>query len=121
MCKTKPYRSAVLAIAVLIAGCATAGGRIGPLPTVNRPAEAGTLSLFRDGSLVGWFAPMRVRIDQNDLYRLGRNQRFSLNLDPGDYLLEYSIGFNTCSRSIHLKPRQTLRLRLVANCMIYEE
>jgi hypothetical protein len=64
---------------------------------------------------------MRVRLDQTDLYRLGRNQHFDLSLDPGDYLLEYSIGFNNCSRSIHLRPRQTLRLRLVANCMMYEE
>ena len=120
--RTSPSRHlAVLTAVLLTAGCASSGHQTGPAPPVHVPSESGNLTLFRDGSLVGLFATMRVRLDQRDLYRLGRNQSFSLRLDPGDYLLEYSIGFNQCSRVIHLKPRQTYRLRLLPNCMLYEE
>jgi hypothetical protein len=121
MMKRKPHRSALLAAIVLTAGCATTGGRVGSTPPLHRPAEAGTLTLSRDGSLVGLFATMRVKLDQNDIYRLGRSQSVTLNLDPGDYLLEYSIGFNNCGRVVHLRPRQSFHLKLLPNCMMHEE
>ncbi|AFL72742.1 hypothetical protein [Thiocystis violascens] len=120
MTQAPTSRYALLATVALIAGCASSGP-VGPARPVHTPSEAGHLTLLRDGSLVGLWAPMRVRLDQDDLFRLGRNQQVSLQLDPGDYLLEYSIGFNNCSRVIHLKPRQVFRLRLLPNCMMYEE
>lgn len=120
MTQATPCRLTLLVAVALIAGCASSGPS-GPARPIRSPSEAGHLTLLRDGSLIGLWAPMRVRLDQNDLYRLGRNQQVSLRLDPGDYLLEYSIGFNSCSRVIHLKPRQVFRLRLLPNCMMYEE
>lgn len=125
MADTTTFRLAAQVMLILFAGwsagCTTAGNQAGPAPQIRDPAAAGTLTLSRDGSLVGLFAPMQININNYDRYRLARNQRLTLILDPGDYLLKYAIGLNQCSQVIHLTPRQTRHLRLVANCMVYEE
>jgi hypothetical protein len=106
--------SAVATIA-LAAGCAT-GGRSGTLPTVTNPTEAANITLYRDGSWAGWFATMRVELDGQEIYRIGRNEAFSLTLDPGQYLLVYTLGFNECRRIIWADPRQNQRIRLSPTC-----
>jgi hypothetical protein len=112
---------ATLVAITLTAGCSTYGGRVGPEPEVLHPFEAATLTIYRDGSWVGLFAPIRVELDKVDFYRLKRNQSISLQLDPGNYVMNFSIGLNECSRLVDLKPRQSLRLRLSPDCMVYEE
>ena len=108
---------AALLATALVAGCAS--GKIGTAPQVQRPTEAGTLTLTRDGSLVGLGVPFHIRLDQADLYRLGRNQSYTLQLDPDEYLIEYTIGLNECSLIVNMRSRQIKRLRLTANCMIF--
>jgi hypothetical protein len=99
----------------LVASCAT-GGPSGTLPTVSSPSEAANITLYRDGSLAGWFATMRVELDGQEIYRIGRNEAFSLTLDPGQYLLTHTLGFNECRRIIWAEPRQNQRIRLSPTC-----
>ncbi|WP_296808649.1 hypothetical protein [Thiocapsa sp.] len=106
--------SAIASVA-LVTGCAT-GGQSGNLPTVTNPSEAANITLYRDGSLAGWFATMRVVLDGQEIYRIGRNEAFSLTLDPGQYLLTHTLGFNECRRVIWAEPRQNQRIRLSPTC-----
>ncbi|MFB1486271.1 MULTISPECIES: hypothetical protein [unclassified Thiocapsa] len=99
----------------LVAGCAT-GGRSGNLPTVTNPSEAANITLYRDGSLAGWFATMRVDLDGQEIYRIGRNEAFSFTVDPGQYLLTHTLGFNECRRIIWAELRQNQRIRLSPTC-----
>ena len=103
-------------VTLALCGCALSGGQVGSPPALSEPFQAGTLVISRDGSWVGLFGTMRVRIDQRDLYRLGLNQRYSTQLDPGEHLLSYSIGLNDCASIIRIKPRETLHLRLTPIC-----
>ncbi|MBK1720662.1 hypothetical protein [Thiocystis violacea] len=107
-----------LLFAAALTGCAFSGGQVGTLPPPQRPDEAGTLTIYRDGSLIGIFGTMHVSLDQTDLYRLGMNQSYSMRLTPGHYFLNYSIGLNDCGGVVNVQPRQTLRLRLTPDCMM---
>jgi hypothetical protein len=106
--------SAVATIA-LTAGCAT-GGQSGTLPTVTNPAEAANITLYRDGSLAGWFATIRVELDGQEIYRIGRDEAFTFTIDPGQYLLVYTLGFNECRKVIWADARQNQRIRLSPTC-----
>lgn len=103
------------AIVALTTGCAT-GGPSGTLPTVTNPAQAANITLYRDGSLAGWFATMRVELDGQEIYRIGRDEAFSFTVDPGQYLLIYTLGFNECRRVIWADPRDNQQIRLSPTC-----
>ncbi len=105
--------SAALA-ATLLAGCA--GGLIGPLPPVKRPAEAATISVFREQTLAGIIGPIIVSIDGCQTFRVWGNQEYSFQLDPGQYIFDYTIGFNECRRVAFIEPRRNYRFRLTPNC-----
>lgn len=106
---------ASVASVALVAGCAT-GGQSGNLPTVTNPSEAANITLYRDGSLAGWFATMRVELDGQEIYRIGRDEAFSFTVDPGQYLLIYTLGFNECRRIIWADARENQRIRLSPTC-----
>ncbi len=109
----------LLLSSIALGGCALSGGQVGTQPIPARPAEAGTLIIYRDGSLVGLFGTLHVKLNERPLYRLGMNQSYSVRLDPGSYLLGYTIGLNDCGSVINIKSRQTLRIRLAPDCMMY--
>jgi hypothetical protein len=110
----------LLLAAALVAGCAT-GGQTGALPAITQPTEAAYVTIYRDGSLVGLFATIKVRIDGREVYRLGRNEQYSFRLDPGQYLVDFSIGLNECRRAFYAQPGRNYRFRLVPNCMVVED
>ena len=102
----------------LLTGCA--GGLVGPLLPVTNPATAATVTVFRDFSLPGFFVPMDLRIDDHWVFRLWLNQQYSFKLDPGEYLFDYTIGFNECRRLAYIKAGQNYYFRLRPNCVRFE-
>jgi hypothetical protein len=104
--------------AALLSGCA--GGFIGPTPVVRDPLQASNVTFYRTQGLVGIVGPIYVRLDREPLLRLWTGQSFSLRLDPGEYIVDYSIGFNDCRRAILIYPGYSYRFRLVPNCSIWE-
>ena len=112
-------RSAVAAaLALLLVGCA--GGLVGPLPVVTNPNAAGTVTVFRDGSWVGFVGPIVLRIDDRKTYQIWRNERFTFRMDPGQYVFFYSIGFNECRRIANIEPRGNYLFRLAPNCSRFD-
>ncbi|WP_295453529.1 hypothetical protein [uncultured Thiodictyon sp.] len=108
----------VLVAAVLLAGCA--GGLIGELPRVTKPALASSVTVYRD-EWVGFVGPIILRIDDRRVFRLWVHQQFSFPLDPGEYVFYYTIGFNECRRVAFIQPRQSYKLRLAPNCARFED
>lgn len=102
-----------------LSGCAP-GGFIGPRPLVSDPARAANVTFFRDGSLVGFAGAIHVKMEGRDLMRLRRNQSFSFSVDPGEYMIDYSIGFNECRNTILVRSGMSYRFRLAPNCSIFE-
>lgn len=109
-----------LVLSALIGGCAT-GGPSGPLPMVQDPLEASNVTVYRGGSLVGLFSPIRLQINGQNAFRIHRNQQYSFQLDPGLHLFEFYIGLNECRRVIFIEPRRSYRIRLVPNCVMETE
>jgi len=109
----------VLSAAGLIAGCAS-GGFIGPQPLVTNPLQASNVTFYRTKGIVGIVGPIYVRLDGQPLMRLWAGESYSFRLDPGEYILDYSIGFNECRRSLLIYPTQSYRFRLVPNCTVWE-
>lgn len=104
---------------LLLAGCA--GGLIGPLPPLNRPTEAATVSVFRELALAGIIGPITLSIDSCPTFRVWSNQEYSFQLDPGQYLIDYNIGFNECRRVAYIEPRRSYRFRLTPNCDRFDD
>jgi hypothetical protein len=102
------------ALTLLLLGCA--GGLIGYLPVVTQPRQASDVTVFRDGSLPGFIGPITLRIDDRKILRVWRNEQFSFQLDPGEYLFYYTIGLNECRRVAYIQPNRTYRFRLAPNC-----
>ena len=112
--------TAALLVATLLGGCAT-GGPVGPAPVVKDPLQASNVTVYRGGTWVGLFSPIRLRINGRDVYNIKRNQQFSFQLDPGLQLFEFSIGLNECRRVVFIEPRRSYRIRLVPNCVMDAE
>lgn len=110
-----------LLLSSALGGCAFSGGEVGTAPVLQQPSEAGTLTLYRDGSLVGLFGTLHITLNDRPLYRLGLNQSYSVQLDPGSYKLGYTIGLNDCGSVVNIKPKQTQQIRLAPNCMMYRQ
>jgi hypothetical protein len=106
------------ALSLLLAGCA--GGLIGTLPPVTDPRAAATVTVFRDGSLVGLPGPIVLRIDDRKTYRLWRNEQYSFRLDPGEHAFYFTIGFNECLRIANIAPHGNYRFRLAPSCWRFE-
>lgn len=111
--------SIVAGAAILsLTGCGMKGGAVGVHPTVTKPTEAATITIFRDGAIPGWFATIQVELDGREIYRVARNESYSFQIDPGQYLMIHRIGFNECRQVIWAQPRQSYRVRLSPDCTI---
>ncbi|MBK1645802.1 hypothetical protein CKO25_14295 [Thiocapsa imhoffii] len=108
---------AAIAILGVAVGCTT-GGLSGTLPAVTNPSEAANITLYRDGTLPGWFTTIVVDLNDREIYRVGRNEAFSFAVDPGQYLLVYRIGFNECRKVVWVEPRENVRVRLSPICSV---
>ena len=106
-------RLAVVA-AIFLAGCA--GGLIGELPRVTKPAVASNVTVYRK-DWEGFVGPIILRIDDRRVFRLWVHQQFSFPLDPGEYVFHYTIGFNECRRVAFIEPRRSYKFRLTPNCV----
>lgn len=105
-------------LAAALGGCTT--GPVGPTPPVYQPERAATVTVFRDGSWVGLWVPIMLRIDDRKTFLVGRNEAYSFQLDPGEYLFDFSIGFNECRRVAYVPPRASSRFRLAPNCANFD-
>ena len=111
---------AAILLTVLAGGCAT-GGPTGPLPVVTDPLQASNVTVYRGGSWVGLFSPIRLQIDGQNVFNIHRNQQYSFQLDPGLHLFEFYIGLNECRRVVFIEPGRSYRIRLVPNCVMETE
>lgn len=109
---------AALLLAAGLGGCAT--GPVGQTPPVYHPREAATVTVFRDGSWVGLGVPLMLRIDGCPAFRVGVNQSYSFQLDPGEYVFDYTLGFNECRRVAVISPGGNYRFRLAPNCARFD-
>lgn len=108
---------AALLVSVLAGGCAT-GGPTGPLPVVRDPMTASNVTVYRGGSLVGLFSPIRLQVNGQNVFNIHRNQQYSFRLDSGLHLFQFYIGLNECRRVVFIEPSRSYRIRLVPNCVM---
>lgn len=111
--------AAILVGALSLAGCAS--GPTGTLPPVTDPSNAADVTFYRSASIVGLFAPIVLEINGRDAAHLWVGKRHSFRLDPGEYTLDYTIGFNECRAAILVYAGHAYRYRLLPNCYMERE
>jgi hypothetical protein len=116
-----PFLSAALAAGTLLAaGCSTTSGAINapPTPKTQHPI---TLTLQRVDSIEGAVVPMVIVIDGQEIYGLRNGETHSIQLDPGQYVLGWRLGLNTCDQTIFLRKGRDVTLKLSNECDIPSE
>lgn len=105
---------------LLIAGCSTTSGPINPPPTPKGPHPM-TLTLQRADSPEGAMIPMVIVIDGQEIYGLRNGETYRIRLDPGQYVLGWRLGLNTCNQTIFLRKGRDATLKLSNTCNIPPE
>jgi hypothetical protein len=116
-----PFLAAALAAATLsIAGCSTTSGLINapPTPKTQHPIN---LTLHRVESIEGAVVPMVIVLDGKELYGLRNGETHRIQLDPGQYVLGWRLGLNTCNQTIFLRKGRDVTLNLSNKCDIPPE
>jgi hypothetical protein len=116
-----PVLAAALAAATLsIAGCSTTSGLINapPTPKTEHPIN---LTLHRVESIEGAVVPMVIVLDGKELYGLRNGETHRIQLDPGQYVLGWRLGLNTCNQTIFLRKGRDVTLNLSNECNIPPE
>ena len=112
--------AALTAGTLWIAGCSTTSGLINPPPTPKTQHPI-TLTLHRVDSIEGAVAPMVIVIDGQEIYGLRNGETYRIQLDPGQYVLGWRLGFNTCDQDVFLRKGRDVTLNLSNECDIPPE
>jgi hypothetical protein len=121
MTPTYPALAAMLAAgSLLIAGCSTTSGLINPPPTPKTQHPI-NVTLHRVDSMAGAVVPMVIVLDGKEIYGLGNGETYRFQLDPGQYVLGWRLGLNTCNQVIFLKDKRDVRINLSNDCNIPPE
>jgi len=110
--------TAALAFTTLLgAGCSTTSGLINapPTPKTLHPIK---VTLNRAKSVEGAVVPMVIVLDGKEIYGLGNGETYSFQLDPGQYVLGWRLGLNTCKQVIFLKDKRDVTINLSNECNI---
>jgi hypothetical protein len=105
---------------LLISGCSTTSGLINapPTPKTQHPIN---VTLHRVDSIAGAVVPMVIVIDGKEIYGLGNGETYRFQLDPGQYVLGWRLGLNTCNQVIFLKNKRDVTINLSNECNIPPE
>ena len=105
---------------LLIAGCSTTSGLINapPTPKTQHPIN---ITLHRVDSMAGAVVPMVVVIDGEEIYGLRNGETYRIRLDPGQYVLGWRLGLNTCNQTVFLRKGRDVTLDLSNACDIPPE
>jgi hypothetical protein len=110
-------RSFSLLLLLLIAGCSTTSGPTNAPPPVTSGNPA-TITLNRVRSFEGAPTTMVFTIDGTEIYGLRNGESHTFKLDPGQYVFGWRFGFNTCRRSVVIRPGRDVDLNLSNVCNI---
>jgi hypothetical protein len=64
---------------------------------------------------------MFVLIDGVQVTRLDQGERSSFSLEPGSYVLSYSLGATECDKEGKIESRRGYLVRLAPSCVIEQE
>ncbi|ESQ13570.1 MAG: hypothetical protein N838_23005 [Thiohalocapsa sp. PB-PSB1] len=106
----------IVCASIAVVGCAS--GPIAPPPRLTEPGAAVTITLHRKSSIVGFPATMFFIINGQRIYGLRNNQKWSFNIDPGEYQIGYDLGFNSCRQRVIFKPNRRYLVELTPICVI---
>ena len=69
----------------------------------------------------GAVVPMVIVIDGQEIYGLRNGETYRFQLDPGQYVLGWRLGLNTCNQDIFLRKGRDVTLNLSNECDIPPE
>jgi hypothetical protein len=114
-------KACLLVCLFALSGC---GFKVG---LINEPRVSGSfgapanVTVYREGSIMGFPVPMTFLIDGREIYGLWGGEEYSFQLDPGEYVFGYFLGLNECRRWGLIEPGRTYRIRLAPVCVIESE
>lgn len=85
--KTSTLAFSCLVLAVPLAGCGTASGRLGDLPPITNQASASTITVVRVSSIVGAANGYRVALDGQDIFGIGSGEHAEFRVPAGEHYI----------------------------------
>jgi hypothetical protein len=98
----------------MLTGCATSP--LDPLPALDNPGAAATVTVERPTDLVGAPATMFVVIEDRRVYALKNGGSWSFKIDPGMYRFGYDQGFNVCRKRLEVAPNRRYLIKFTPVC-----
>jgi hypothetical protein len=102
---------------LLLAGCSTTFGPIS-LPPTPSGNNAVTVTIQRTQSVEGAAVPMVFVIDGTEIYGLRNGESYQLKMDPGEYVLGWRLGLDTCNQTVWIRPDRDVVLNFSEECDI---
>jgi len=117
--KGKSVKRLALVVTVLcLGGCGLRTGPINKPPTPTGVEKPVRVTVSRIPSVMGWPVPMIVTIDGVETYGLWSGQSYSFQMEPGEHLFGYFLGFNECNKFIRIGRKPSQRILLGPPCRI---
>jgi hypothetical protein len=108
----------LLALALIVAGCSGISQRAGQHGPPKMSPNASDVTVYRARAPSDSFFYMFVLVDGVQVTRLDEGERFSFSLEPGTYVLGYSLEATDCGKKMEIEARRSYVFRLAPSCAI---
>ena len=106
-----------VSILLLLAACSQPQ-RENPLPPIKSPGTSSKIFLKNVFPAGPDLYQLTFTLDNVPIYRFGDTRQFSFYLDPGDYMLGFTLGSKNCETNIYIKPNANYVFEFGPECRI---
>jgi hypothetical protein len=113
--------TSIWGLAVVLTACSMASGPISPPPVPSDPAEAASVTVYRDTAPDEDASRMVFTINGDGTYQLRPGERYTFELGAGTYELGYRMAISNCSDPVQIDAGGDYVFKLGSGCAIVLE
>jgi uncharacterized protein YceK len=102
-------------------GCSNVAERKHQGAEPGMSAQASNITVYRDNSSRDGLFNMMVFVNSVPVKGLDPGERHSFSLEPGTYVLSYSLGLTECDETVKIEPRRDYVFKLAPSCVMTQE
>jgi hypothetical protein len=97
-------------------GCSTNAERTRQQGPPVMSADASNITVYRENASRDGLFDMPVFVNSVPVTSLAGGGRYSFSLEPGTYVLSYTLGLSECDETIQIEPRRSYAFILGPSC-----